>query len=114
MSKGKPKPKIDPNLLRELEQTKTGDEPLEVVVALRPLDAKQAYLAPEQTQSIVKDLLARVEKETGEPPEDYNIFKYLGSFVVVASPVFIRELIKQDEIASAVPNRQSDGPEYSR
>ncbi len=112
MSKDKPTATIDPALLKELKQAKAGDR-LEVVVALHPPDPKQAYVTPEQTQSIVEDLLARVGKTTGAKPLDYNIFKYLGSFVVVASPKFIRELVKQDEVASATLNRQPDGSDLS-
>ena len=105
MSKN-PKVKIDPNLLKELEQAATGSHEVEAVFALRPPDPPQKYLKPEQTQSMVQNLLARVEQETAEAPQDINVFKYLGSFLVVASPVLIRKLMEQHEIASAMANRQ--------
>jgi ABC-type dipeptide/oligopeptide/nickel transport system permease component len=112
MSKN-PKVKIDSNLLKELEQAATGSHEVEAVFALRPPDPPQKYLKPEQTQSMVQNLLARVEQETAEAPQDINVFKYLGSFLVVASANFVRKMLEQDEIASAMANRQPDSMELS-
>jgi hypothetical protein len=106
MSGGNPDVKIDPILLQQLDQVPARDGTIEAVFVLRPPDPAQAYLTPEQTQSMVKDLLAQVERQTGESPQRYNVFKNLGSFVVDASPQFIRAMLEQDGIASAAANRQ--------
>jgi hypothetical protein len=37
----------------------------------------------------------------------------LGSFLVVASADFVRKMLEQDEIASAMANRQPDSMELS-
>ena len=103
------KAKTDPELLRQLEQAKSGGTEVQAVFALRPPDSSQKFLTPDQTQVMVENLLRRLQQETGETPRDYNIFKNLGSFVVAASPTFIRKLLEQDEIASAVANRQPGG-----
>jgi hypothetical protein len=113
MRKRNPKVKIDANLLKELEQADKDNHELQVVFTLRPPNPEQKYLTAEQTQSIVKKLLAQVEGETGEAPRDSNVFKNLGSFVVVASANFIRKLLEQDEIASAIANRQPGSLELS-
>ena len=103
------KAKTDPELLRQLEQAKSGGNEVQAVFALRTPDSSQKFLTPDQTQAMVENLLRRLQQETGETPRDYNVFKNLGSFVVAASPTFISNLLEQDEIASAVANRQPGG-----
>jgi hypothetical protein len=103
------KAKTDPELLRQLEQTASGGHEVQAVFVLRTPDSSQKVLTPDQTQAMVENLLRRLQQETGESPRDYNVFKNLGSFVVAASPTFIRRLLEQDEIASAMANRQPGG-----
>jgi hypothetical protein len=98
--------KIDPVLLEQLEQAQSSGDAVEAVFTLRPADASQPVPDPEQTLATVDDLLARVEEETGQAPQAHNVFEYFGSFVVRASPLFIADLLEQDEIASATANRQ--------
>lgn len=97
--------KLDPVLVQQLsaaQQTSSG--PIEAVVYLRPTHG-QAALQADRVEGTVSALLDRVNQSTGRRPRDYNTFRNLGSFVVVAEASFIRELIKQPEVASAMANR---------
>jgi len=62
----------------------------------------------EDTETIVKEVLSRVEQQCGTSVGDCNIFRNLGSFVVSAKPALLRELLGQPEIASAIANRQPE------
>ena len=106
MNRGKSKATTDQELLQQLEQAESGGHELQAVFALRPPDPSQKFLTPDQTLTMVENLLKRLQQETGEFPRDYNVFKNLGSFIVAASPTFINKLLEQEEIASAMANRQ--------
>ena len=100
-------PKIDPELTRQLEMTAASqDKKVEAVIRLKPEDASQVVPAPERTESLTNQLMERVHEQIGESATRYNVFRNLGSFVVSAPPSFIRELISQPEVASAVANQQ--------
>jgi hypothetical protein len=103
------KKRIHPELLRQLETAEAGDSDLQAVFYLKPSNPKQQFMEPEETEATVKRILKRVAKETGIKPEDSHIFRNFGSFVVAAPAQFVRKLLEQDEIASAVPNRLGDG-----
>jgi len=55
-------------------------------------------------------LLQRVEQRIGLHPQAVNVFQQLGSFVVVAAPAFLAELLTQPEVHAAMANRQPDDP----
>ncbi len=97
--------KLDPVLIKQLSAAQqTSSDPIEAVVYLRPTKGSAALQA-DRVERTVTTLLDRVNQSTGCQPRDYNTFRNLGSFVVVAEASFIRELLKQPEVASAVANR---------
>jgi len=97
--------KIDSALATALDAAGAPDEMVEAVVRLHP-DAKAGYLEPEVTEARARELLERVQGDVGVDPKAVNVFRNLGSFVVVAAAPFIRALVSQPEVASAVANRQ--------
>lgn len=101
--------KTDQELRRQLEQASNDGQEVQAVLALRQPEAAAQFLSPEQTQQVVEDLVTRVRMQTGEAPRDYHVFRNLGSFVVAAPPAVINHLVQQDEVASAVANRQPEG-----
>jgi hypothetical protein len=103
-----PKPKIDPELLRQLDTVAASDQPVEAVVRLRPDNPAEIVPSPERTAELTKTILGRVGKLLGNPRTRHTVFTNLGSFVVSAPTEFIRKLILQPEIAAVVANRQSD------
>ena len=110
MADNEPSPRIDPELRRQLDAARATGRPVAAVVRLRPEGDGDAILTPEQTQSRTAQLLERVERTVGLRAQAVNVFQYLGSFVVVAQPRFLVELLAQPEVLSAVANRQPDDP----
>jgi hypothetical protein len=103
-----PKPKIDPELLRQLDTVAASDQPIEAVVRLRPDNPAEIVPSPERTAELTKTILDRVGKLLGNPRVRHTVFTNLGSFAVSAPTKFVRQLISQPEIAAVVANRQSD------
>ena len=102
-------PKLDPELVKQLENTAASQEKkVEAVIRLKPDDASQIVPAPERTEALTNQLIKRVKDQVGESATRYNVFRNLGSFVVSAPPSFIRELISQPEVASAAANQQPE------
>jgi hypothetical protein len=97
--------KAHDELIRQIETAEAANEGVEAVFSIRSPDPARKFATPEQTESVVKSLIERLEVETGESPSDYNIFKNLGSFAVAASPRFMRRMLDQSEIESALANR---------
>jgi hypothetical protein len=97
--------RIDPELLRQLDEVGAGAAPVGAVVYLRPPKG-QAALSSDDLEQVTKTVLQRVAKNTGEKPDDFNLFKNLGMFAVVGRPAFLRELVKQPEVKSAVANKK--------
>ncbi len=98
--------KTDPELLRQLDALAASQEPVQAVFYLRPAGALEKTLPPEQVEETTRAILERVEKRVGATAQDVNVFRNLSSFVVSAGAAFVRELLKQPEIASAMANRQ--------
>lgn len=96
--------RTDPTLSAQLDGSTAGDEPIQAVIALRANDGPPA--SGDDVACLTEDLLDRVGRETGSQARDYNVFRNLGSFVVVASSTFIRTLLEQPEVESAMANRQ--------
>jgi hypothetical protein len=100
---------VDPELLRQIaaaERRRAGaaGEEVQAVLFLTPPTEAGAE-KPASVIARVKRLLGRVQRARHERPSDVNVFGNLGSFVVQASPAFVRALIEQPEIRSARANR---------
>ncbi len=98
-------PRIDPILATLLDKARESKDPVQVVVVLKP-DAGESVSAPARTEQLASELIQRVQKETGEAPLRFNVFRNLSSVAVEATPNFIRSLIAKDEVASAIANQQ--------
>jgi len=96
--------KTDPELLRQIDSVETNNDPIQAVFSLA-LPMKK-LLDPEHVEAAANQVLERAEKESGSKPKDVNIFRNLGSFVVSADASFIRQVIDDPKIASAVANKQ--------
>jgi hypothetical protein len=101
-----PAKKLDPKLLRDLDAAGAeAPAAVQAVIYLHP-PGGQLRVPPDVIQGTVDDLLGRVERAVGRPPARHNTFQNLGSFVVEADPGFVRELLRQPEVASAMANQQ--------
>jgi hypothetical protein len=98
--------KVDAALVKQLKTASGSEELVEAVVRLRPDNPSEIVPGPERSETITKDLLARVKKQSGTSASRYNVFKNLGSFVVSAPPAFVKELMAQPEVAAILANQQ--------
>jgi hypothetical protein len=98
--------RVDPELVRQLDEREASARPVEAVFTLRPGRGARRAGTPGDTEATVRRILDRVEADVGVAANDYNVFRHLGAFVVVAPPRFLRALMVQDEIATATANRQ--------
>ena len=97
--------KADRELLRQLDEGAPDHLPVIAVFRLRPRRKSAPALPPKETETAAKQVLKRVTKAVGERPERYSVFHNLGAFAVSAKPSFLRELMAQPEIHSAMANR---------
>ncbi len=97
----------DPELLKQLDDAKGTDEPVNAVVRLR----RKAGVAPEPAQVEEQMHLAieRTAEATGEYPVDVNVMGRLAVAYVSGSEKFVREFVEQPEVVSAVANEADDG-----
>ena len=98
--------RIDPTLLQLLESAEAAAS-ADAVEAVCLLEGAVS-LPPDQTERVAREVLERVAGQVGEAARRYKVFRNLGSFVVSASAGFVRELLKQPEIQSAVANRRQE------
>ena len=104
--------KVDPELERQINSAAAESKTVEAVLMLRQSPTQIAANADGAT-ALVDEVLKRVKEKAGTSAKQVNVFQNLGMFIVEADPSFLRELLAQPEIASAVANQQPEeaGPD---
>lgn len=97
--------KTDPELLRELDAKSASQELVQAVFSLRLPMSK--LTAPRAVEEVTNEVLDRVARNVGTPASEVNVFRNIGAFAISARPAFIRALLAEPEIASAMANRPS-------
>ena len=97
--------KLDPELERLINSAAADTKTVEAVLRLRQ-DPTEIAANAEGAEAQVEEVLKRVREKAGTAAKQVNVFKNLGMFVVEAQPSFLRELVAQPEIASAIANQQ--------
>jgi hypothetical protein len=96
--------RIDPELERQL-QAAAGGNPVQAVLALSR--RAQGMNTPEEVEGLAQKLLDQAQRASGEKPKRVKVFRNMDSFIVEASPKFVRSLIAQDDLLeSAMANVQ--------
>jgi hypothetical protein len=103
---GKP---TDPELLRQLDDAKATGEPVAAVVQLKRTRGKAPDVAKIEAQA--REAIARAAKATGEDPHDVHVMGRVAAAYVTGSERFLRELVDQPEVASAVANQRRTAEE---
>ena len=98
----------DPELNRQMDAASATGRDVEAVFTLSPDETSDGVRSPEETENLTRRVLERVTNRVGQGEKKLNIFRNIGSFVVSANPSFVKELIAQPEIASAIANRQQE------
>ncbi len=92
----------DPELLRQLDAAKESGDPVQVVVGLhRP---KGVPPVPADVEEQTRRAVSRASAATGEEPDDVHVMGRVAAAYVRGSEKFLRELVAQPEVASAVAN----------
>ena len=100
--------KIHPELAEQLAHA--GSKPVQAIFRLRSPDNPDAKLSPDDTAMLAKNLLARVAEHFGRKVERPNVLQNLATMVVEGDAEVIHWLTRQDEIASASPNKTAESP----
>jgi len=100
--------RISPELLDQLNNA--GDSPVQAVVELRPAGQPDALPPADECAKLARDVLSRVAAEVGRAADRVNVLGRLARAVVEADPDFLRSLLRQPEVVSAVPNRMKEPP----
>jgi hypothetical protein len=98
--------RTDPELLRQLDAAKVSGRPVQIVVQLhRP---KGVPPVPEDVEEQTRRAVSRATAATGEAPVDVHVMGRVAAAYVQGSERFLRELVAQPEVASAVANTTPD------
>ena len=100
--------KIHPELQRQLEQA--GRAPVQAILQLRAAGHPDVIPSPDDAAKLADTLLHRVAADIGHPATRHNLFRNLAHMVVEADPAFLRALIHQPEVISAIPNQTAESP----
>jgi hypothetical protein len=92
--------KIDPILLQDLEDP-GADGLVQALISVMDPEALPLPSA-EEVKLIAQRLVAAATDRTHLKPERIKIFGSMGTIAVKAQPDFLRDLIKQDDVLSAV------------
>ena len=100
--------KADKGLQELLEKT-SDDTEICVACMLAPPDGNPpASMSPDQFSESVGKILRKVEQKVGYPAGQENVLKNIRSLVIRARPKYIRALLDQDEVHSALANEQAE------
>ncbi len=100
--------KVHPELVRQLAQS--DDQVAQVVVQLSFPGRPEDIPSPKDTTILAESLLHRVEERVGHSAIRHNVLPNLATLVVEADTVFLRSLIDQPEVVSALPNEMTESP----
>jgi hypothetical protein len=94
--------KVHPELLEQLEQA--GNKLVQAVVQLRPAKDSKSAPTPAAALVLAEKVLDRVGQKVGHGAARTNVLRNIATVVVEADSDFVRTLIAQPEVVSALPN----------
>lgn len=97
-----------PELLAQMDRA--GDAPVQAIIQLRQPGKAGAVPSPDESTSLAKQVLERVAEKVGKAAVRSNVLRNLATVVVEAHPSFLRSLVQQPEVISAIPNQTSESP----
>ena len=80
---------------------------MQAVFVLSAVKESPETVTPETTNAAVARIVDAARQASGEDVMRMNVFGNLGSFVVQASPRFVRHLLDDPHVSSARANRTS-------
>lgn len=103
----KPNIPVDPELERQLSAA-GDDDAVEATFSLRPPSDENPLIDPAEVRSTVDRIIKTAQDKAGQKVRDLNVLPRIQQFVLAAPPKVMREVLKREEIASALANRQPE------
>jgi DNA polymerase II small subunit/DNA polymerase delta subunit B len=100
--------KVHPELADQL--ARAGTSLLQAVVQLRATYDPDAIPSPDEVTKLANMVLERVATTVGHSASRTNVLRNVASLIVEADPKFMRALIQQPEVVSALPNQTTESP----
>jgi hypothetical protein len=97
---------IHPELAAQLNEG--GSRLVQAVVQLRNAKLGKKVPSPQDSAKLAKDVLNRVTDAVGHPAVRTNILKNVATLIVEADSDFVRKLLQQPEVVSALPSNTSE------
>jgi hypothetical protein len=103
--------KIDPELTTQLDAADPDDAPVQAVVYLR----SGSKGGPSAVSKRADQVIASATTKAGTEPSRVNVMRYLGTVAIEAPASFVRALLDEDDIESALANvHPGDDPGLGR
>jgi hypothetical protein len=92
--------KVDPELTTQLDAADPDDAPVQAVVYLR----SGSKGGPAAVSKRADQVIASATTRAGTEPSRVNVMRYLGTVAIEAPASFVRALLDEDDIESALAN----------
>ena len=92
--------KVDPELTTQLDAADPEDAPVQAVVYLR----SGSKGGPAAVSKRADQVIASASTKAGTEPSRVNVMRYLGTVAIEAPASFVRALLDEDDIESALAN----------
>jgi hypothetical protein len=97
--------KVDPELTRQLDAADPDDAVVQVVVYLR----SGTKGSPDEVSELAHRVVESATSKAGTGPSRVNVLRYLGTVAIEAPASFVRALLEEDDVESAVANVRPEG-----
>lgn len=96
----------DPELLRQLDDARTSGGTVEAVLRLERQPGERPV--PSVVRDQAERAIRRATEACGETPADVHVMENMATAYVAGTERFLRELMAQPEVASAVANENRE------
>ncbi len=100
MTSKKQTTKVDPELTRQLDEADPDDAPVQAVVHFRSTGKR----GPAGVTEVADAAIGSATSKAGTGPIRVNVMRYLGVMSVEAPASFVRALLDEDDVESALAN----------
>jgi hypothetical protein len=97
--------RVDPELARQLEEAGPDDGPVQAVVYLR---SSTRSLNPDSVTKAAERVIESASTKAGTAPARVNVMRYIGTVAVEGPASFVRALIDENDVTSALANVHPD------
>ncbi len=102
--------RVDPELARQLDEAGADDGPVQAVVYLRSTRS----LNPDSVNKTAQRVIESASTKAGTAPARVNVMRYIGTVAVEGPASFVRALIDENDVTSALANVHPDEDPASR